>query len=385
MTRNRELDSLRGIAAVAVLLYHTLATNFPALQSAIQLTPVTGVVNNLLAYTPLHSLWLGAESVWLFFVLSGFVLTRSALRPSFSWEAYYPSRIVRLYLPVLFAIGLAWISYALVPHVATPSDGGTLDGLPTDYALGSILRDVTLIGGTSTSLGVLWSLQWEVLFSLALPLYVFLVRRHPFAAGITAGLACIAGWSHNDPTTSYLPIFFFGALLAQHWPQVARFFSSFLATGSRRSHVLGSVLALSSVCALSSFFLLGPSLQHIGLPPRVTTLPVVLVGICLLIVTAQLWGPLTALLSWRPLVYLGTISYSLYLVHLPIVIAVAFALHIGKFSALLAVALSFILAVLFHRFVEKPAHDLSKRVGTGIRSRSEARSTRSAHPGVDAK
>src|SRR5690348_5076720 len=113
--RRRELDSLRGLAALSVLLYHVLASNSAQLASAICLGPVDGALNRVLAYSPLHAIWLGAESVWLFFVLSGFVLTRATMRPGFSWAGYYPSRMVRLYLPVAFAVVLAWLTY-LVPH-----------------------------------------------------------------------------------------------------------------------------------------------------------------------------------------------------------------------------------------------------------------------------
>lgn len=367
MRRSRELDSLRGVAAVAVLLYHTLALNFPALQAGIGLAPVSGIVNNILVYTPVHLLWLGAESVWLFFVLSGFVLTRAASKASFSWAAYYPSRILRLYVPVLAAIALAWLSFVVIPHVPTPADGGTLAGLPPDYPLPAIVQDITMVGGTSTSLGVLWSLQWEILFSLALPVYLFLVRKHGLSAGILAGAACALGWYINDAVTSYLPMFLFGALLAQYWSRIARAFS-FLSTRNRWTNLAGCGLVAFCVFAISSFFLLGHPLQALGLPPRVVTLPLVLLGICLLLVVVQVWAPLKALLCSRPLVFMGTISFSLYLVHRPIVVALAFAFHVGKISAVLSVLISLAVAVLFYFLVEKPAHRLSQRVASRVRA-----------------
>jgi peptidoglycan/LPS O-acetylase OafA/YrhL len=67
-----------------VLLYHVLATNFPPLQAGVYLTPASSRLDNVLIFSPLHIVWLGAEAVWLFFVLSGFVLTKAATRPNFS-------------------------------------------------------------------------------------------------------------------------------------------------------------------------------------------------------------------------------------------------------------------------------------------------------------
>jgi len=129
--RNRELDSLRGLAAISVLLFHVLALNWAPLQAGINLEVADRLIYNVLIFSPLHIAWLGAEAVWFFFVLSGFALTKAAARPGFSWSAYFPSRMLRLYGPVLFAILFAWLTYVLVPHVAEPGDNPALWSLPT--------------------------------------------------------------------------------------------------------------------------------------------------------------------------------------------------------------------------------------------------------------
>lgn len=80
---------------MSVLLYHVFALNWSTLQDGVYLKPAANPLANLLIFSPLHVVWLGAEAVFLFFVLSGFVLVKAATRPEFSWPAYYPSRIVR--------------------------------------------------------------------------------------------------------------------------------------------------------------------------------------------------------------------------------------------------------------------------------------------------
>lgn len=363
--RNRELDALRGLAAISVLLYHVLALNWPPLQNGVYLEPADRTIHNILIFTPLHVTWLGIEAVWFFFVLSGFVLTKAATREGFAWQAYYPSRIVRIYGPVLCAIVFAWLTYVLIPHVVEPGDNPAIGTLPTGYPFADILRDATLLGGTSTSIGVLWSLQWEIVFSLALPLYIFAVRRLPKLATVIAVSACVLGWLVNDQVTMYMPMFFFGALLAQYWGPICTAFR-FLGSGGWMAHTAGVALTVVSVSGMTSFFLLGRQLSALGLPPRAATLPLVLGGIVLLTITSVNWPPLSRLLSTKAMVFLGTISFSLYLVHRPIIIALAFLFGIGTVPAILGIVVSVAIAIGFYFLLERPIHRISQKLNRSL-------------------
>lgn len=77
----QSFDGLRGVAAVVVLIHHSLLT-VPSLASAYYPTTVTAIAWSkswLITYTPLHLIWAGTEAVCLFFILSGFVLTLPTL------------------------------------------------------------------------------------------------------------------------------------------------------------------------------------------------------------------------------------------------------------------------------------------------------------------
>ena len=79
-------------------------------------------------FTPFHILWAGSEAVAVFFVLSGFVLTRAAAGTSFSWRAYYPSRLLRLYLPVAGALVFALVTILVFPRkVVLTGHGGLIN------------------------------------------------------------------------------------------------------------------------------------------------------------------------------------------------------------------------------------------------------------------
>lgn len=345
-----------------MLLYHALALNSAQLTAAISLQPVQELWAQILVYSPLHLAWLGGEAVWLFFVLSGFVLTRAASHPEFSWESYYPSRVVRLYLPVFGAIALAWLTY-LYPHVLKP---GMDQLLPVSYPPVNLLQDATLIGGTSTSLGVLWSLQWEVIFSLALPLYLLVGRRWPVIGGAAGLLLCLAGWWLNVPAPAYLPMFLLGVILAMQWERIERA-SRFLSSGRLSSHLAGSGLLLVAAAGLLAYYLLGPLL---GAAARIATVPITLAAIALTICLAQTWPPLRAFLSARPLAFLGQVSYSLYLVHMPLVVLFVFVFGPGAVAAAAAVLVSLSACVVFYYAVERPAHKLSRRISRDIRYRA---------------
>lgn len=368
MDRRRELDSLRGLAAFAVVLYHTLAMNSQTFQAGIDLGPIASPIVHALAYTPLHIVWIGAESVMIFFVLSGYVLTKSALRIGFSWESYYPSRLVRLYMPTLGAILLTWLIYRFFDHTPSPLNHAALGGVPADYPGQAILLDATLLGGNSTQLGVLWSLQWEVVFSLMLPVYIMLARYHARVAGTLAALLCLAGWYFNVQAASYLPMFLVGTILAIHWDRIVSAFR-FLDSIDPRSIISGAALTLLSITAITSYFVFGRWISEPWLSARVITIPVVVFGIALLLVVVQQWRPLRWLMTRKVFVALGTISFSLYLVHRPIVIAFAFHFHPGHRAALLGIGASVIVATIFYRVVEKPAHRLSRQIARSIRTR----------------
>lgn len=117
MNRLRELDGLRGLAALIVLFYH-ISLTYPSLAVPYYAQPVEGPLAFALTYTPLHLLRDGRMAVYIFFVLSGLVLALPVLARgrAYPWLAYYPQRLIRLYLPVWAAVALGVALIALVPR-----------------------------------------------------------------------------------------------------------------------------------------------------------------------------------------------------------------------------------------------------------------------------
>src|SRR6266849_2114529 len=94
------LESIRGLAALQVLLLHFLTAFAPNLV----LSPPDGaMVARTIHLSPLYFLYDGYSAVYTFFALSGYVLTRSFERHLARPSSQIPARIVRLGLPALAA------------------------------------------------------------------------------------------------------------------------------------------------------------------------------------------------------------------------------------------------------------------------------------------
>ncbi|WP_417562585.1 acyltransferase family protein [Microbacterium sp.] len=351
-TRLSALDGLRGVAALAVVANHSLLVS-PSLAAAYYGGDVhESPLGFALVYTPLHLLWGGAEAVVVFFVLSGFVLARAVRSRSFDWFGYFPSRILRLYVPVVAAVALGF-AILLLPH-----DGATqspwLTGRPAGYPVHDMLQDLALLGGTSGVVSPLWTLRWEIIFSLLLPVAVYAARVMPAWA---LGLACVVlsaiGAIEDVSTLQYLPIFGVGVAIEGMWDGISRM--------ARRIGWIGwtAILAAAVVLLSARWLLLAPmghsAAQHAAQAP-------IVLGAAILVVAAVHCRPLRATLTWRPIAWLGAVSFSLYLVHEPIVVLMANLTDAMPLTLLTALPLALLVAWVFSLVVERPSHRLSRFV-----------------------
>lgn len=361
------LDGLRGVAALVVLVHHSLLLT-PALMAAHTDpgAPRSALVQAVTA-TPLHLLWEGEVAVQVFFVLSGFVLTVAATRDGHRWGAYYPQRLLRLYLPVWAAVALAVVLRVAAPvgDTAGLSPWLTFHG---DLGRSGVLADLTLLAGpVGSTMTALWSLRWEVLFSLLLPLFVVAatcLRRWVVASVLVLAALMWLGAATGPVDQPYalgalfqLPLFALGCVLAASRDRVVA------AAGRWRPWTWAGVLTLAVVLACG-YWLLDLAGARADVPGAVVALTRVLQagGAALLVVAAL--GPAARPLGHPVAAWLGSRSFSLYLVHEPVVVAVgAVTGWTSPLVLLLTVPVALALAEGFFRVVERPSHRLARRVG----------------------
>lgn len=354
MPRLRQLDSLRGIAALVVVLSHYLQTvpeNIRQLLAFIAgkseawfwLTPWPW-----LRFTPLRVLVDGEAAVVVFFVLSGFVLALPVTRESqpMLWP-FLIRRFCRVYLPfAAILLVVATVYWATAIHL-NPSGNpwvGHLVGSLGDY---SLLRHLLLVGDDQDMMlnPVMWTLVHELRMSFGMPLIFLSMRRVGTAPTVAACIVIsfIASFGMTQSvsgswqaTAHVLWLFAAGAALSFHRGRLTPWLSG------------AGWLAISLLCVWMTLLLATP------VPLVWEDFPLGL-GACLLIVLCLVPSrTVRALVSPVPL-WLGRISYSLYLIHLPIMILIVS----GQLMPLpLGLTVMLVLATFTHATIEAPAHRL---------------------------
>jgi peptidoglycan/LPS O-acetylase OafA/YrhL len=365
--RFRALDGLRGIAAFVVLLTHLVLTapSFflpPSFSTPMFWTNPLSIVH----YSPLRLLIAGPASVLVFFVLSGFVLCISEYR-AVAYLPYLVKRVFRILPPFLAAILLSTALYWLVePHpVASASlwfrDMGWTQPPRGWYLASSLL--MTGVPEVSTLDAPTWSLVYEARISLIFPLIPALLRRNFWSTLCGAVAIILLGWLAPiyqpipytlEQTLTYAGLFVIGAAMAMRADQ--------LVTGIRSLSRWGIwVLWLMALALLA-----GPT------NPRIYSLPSVVGAVLIIPLCLASPGAIAFLESTVPR-WLGRVSYSLYLLHVPVLLTVV---HLwGDQEPLLLLcaitgAISLVVAEISYRMIEAPTIAFGRKLASRLVSRN---------------
>ena len=303
------LDGLRGLAILLVLLLHfTTDMEIPAgtvaagVRSAFQIG------------------WIGVD---LFFVLSGFLITGILVdnkggRRYFS--AFYARRALRI-LPVYFLAVFA--TFHLLPRVFQDFDTG---GARTEAAFWLFLTNFReLPYQLARTVGHFWSLAIEEQFYLMWPLVVFLssrtrARRIALLAVMLSPLlryvalrAGVSGASVYHFTPFRLDGLATGAFIALSMRDPAA-----RAGLDRLSRIAGSIALLVAAVLYGPVHLPEPLSTQLAFSIGFSSLCIGFGALLTRVVLSEPDSRLARVLSWRGLVTLGTYSYAMYLVHVPL-------------------------------------------------------------------
>lgn len=370
--RLQSLDGLRGLAAIVVLLHHCALAHpaFSDIYTSAEVPP-TGSLWWWISATPIRLLTFGAESVVVFFVLSGMVITFPVLRYlNFNWRSYYVARTVRLWVPVAASILLATLWISLVPQVESPfvSKWVLYRSTPSlDWA--EVGASLDLLRGPTRLNNPLWSIQWEFIFSLLLPVFIWigvLLKHRPISLGAGCALVVGLGYLTSTPALMYLPVFLTGVMLALRWSSVSSVLLRL--SNNRFGHYLWVTFLLISFVMLSSHWILW-SCRVTDSVLIAASQAFVLWGAANLVIAAALCPFAKRALTSGVTQWLGRISFSLYLVHAPIIIAAVYLFGANQWvkPVIVAIPTSLIVAQMFYWLVERPSHKLAKKVGNNAR------------------
>ena len=306
----------------------------------------------------------GKAGVVLFFVLSGYVLTKSLARTAFSWESYQQfiiKRAFRLFPLYWIALGLTLIVLLWLKQDAA----GLVDDEHLQFLAQTgpdwrqwFLHLLLLVPGMNSdfALPTVWSLMTEAKVSmLAFPLFGWLILRLPLnGAAATVALLVLGSdflYTHILGTAAFLGIFGLGALLARvpdHiWHRIpATIWRSLLAIG-------GGLYACMSLRYLLPSVWIGYYLCALGAT--------------LIIACVSHWPTLSLRMHALHSVFGADLSYGIYLLHYPVLL-IFFRLSTGHSSpasflcALLAMVITIALAWLLAHAVELPMIKLGRRL-----------------------
>lgn len=326
-----DIDGLRAIAVMSVLLYHAFPTIF-------------------------RSGYIGVD---IFFVISGFLITtiirKEVLKGEFTILAFYKKRIRRIYpaliLTLLIIIYLSWFL------LSTSEFGVTLKHV----ILSSVFSENFLLwseDGYFDKASIfkptlhIWSLSIEEQFYIFWPfILTFLVLKNMEVKGILFFI--LLSFSINIYDISIHPAAAYYSPLGRSWElMVGSLFAIIYSDikkkypdrkGNQNYALFGLVMVLLSIFII-------PSQQYF---PGLFAIPVVL-GSALIIFFGE-QTLVERMLSVRAVVFVGLISYPLYLVHWPLMSFSSIILGYASDKAnALCLIVSIFIALFIYIFIEKP-------------------------------
>ncbi|HEY8017832.1 MAG TPA: acyltransferase, partial [Dongiaceae bacterium] len=331
-----DIDGLRAVAVLSVIAFHVKFSAFPG----------------------------GYIGVDVFFVISGYLIGAIILEEvragRFSLLAFYERRVRRIF-PALAAllILLSIPAYLyLLPNELT-AYGGSVLAATFSVSNFYFLLHTGYFAAPAYYLPLLhtWSLAIEEQFYIFLPLFILLLHRLVprllplllLAATILSFALCLQKTGVDQAAAFYLP-------WTRAWELLLGTLVALGLFAQPRTPLWRNVATLAGLALI-----LGPAVAYNAATvfPGINALAPCL-GAALIIAAGRAGDSLVAwLLSWRPLVFIGRISYSLYLWHWPVIVFMIMSgltpsTHQPSWLKFLAVVISVILATLSWRYVETP-------------------------------
>jgi peptidoglycan/LPS O-acetylase OafA/YrhL len=342
------LDSARGIAALMVFFSHFIARTF---QDKINVHYFFFVFN-------------GNDAVSFFFVLSGFVLSYKyiILNKPLDIKQFYVNRVFRLF-PAYFLTVLvsAWLFHRLDPTILLVRD--VLVANKTGF-----WEEALLFRFHNNYYYPGWTLTIEMLGSFLIPFYIALAIKNKKFIPYLIVVTLIIG---NNIFYSYL--FLFGILACTNYHAISA--DSFRQTKwfKYRYSIIIAAILLFSIRQFDAIFPFGPDYKYLASYLGIDFFTYTGLA-CFVFLVAILHSKKTQrFLNNKVLVFLGKISYGIYLVH-PFVIT---ALYIkaepllvkNNYNAatfipvaLISIAAVILVATCMHYWIELPFIRLGKRI-----------------------
>jgi peptidoglycan/LPS O-acetylase OafA/YrhL len=358
-------DGLRGVAALIVFFDHLALTLLPTLLTGEQ-SQMHRSVEGLLAVTPLAVLWCGHFGVCLFFVLSGLVLALFSSKTLLSIPAQCVRRYLRLIGPILATSFLAWLLLKVGLYYNDQAAPITKSGWLSMWyhfepnflrMLKEALIDIFRRGESAYNSN-LWTMMIELDASVMIFLFFFIIKQRSLRIFVATSFALLH-------LKDFYLLFAAGVLIYE----------------LRELYVEGSSKAASYIVARGALVILFAVGLYLGSFPDIPDLHTTTVahrahmwGAIFVVASLTFSADLQRLFAASVPRLLGRLSFSLYLVHIPILCSLTAGMVLwlrGFMDYYLVVAISgtctivvvLILSHLLYRFVDRPSLSFSRAAG----------------------
>lgn len=343
------IHAVRGVAPLIVMWSHLVGLWI--YQSSITWEPWVAFYNYVML--PFHIYQGGGHlGVVLFFLISGYVISHVATRES--RIDFAVKRIFRIIPPLFLAVFAVYISNTLLAERGLPLLPGTHSTKVEDYLLTATLMD-RFVYSQSFSLSVTWTLVAEFWFYGFVLLIIPLMKDYPVKAtfillGMFSALASpsiiIPYFSANFENTVYIPMFIVGRIF---------FLMDHKKVTPEQAWLLASSSALLFFATHEARF---PNQLFQGPIVKAYTYPAAI------IIFAGLRSMKLRSVP-KPLMFFGDISYSMYLLHIPVGLTIIIMLS-GQisygWSLMLAVIVTIALSWVSYHLIEKPSQKAARKV-----------------------
>lgn len=332
-----EIDGLRAVAVLAVILYHA---NFTLGGSNIFKGGFIGVD--------------------IFFVISGYLITliifKEISQESFSFMHFYERRIRRIIPPLvaimIFSIPFSWLF--IPPKALNEYAGSILSSLFFSSNIWFSLEDDYWAEASSLKPFLhTWSLSVEEQFYIIFPcLLLFLWKKCKNYITHTLILFFLVSLYYSHTKSNSDPLSSFYLLQTRAWELLAGAILAITAPIKKyQLHPLNKMMPMLGLCLiLGAIIFFDNDTPH---PSPITLIPII--GTMIIIYFSQKGEIITKLLSFKLMTKIGLISYSLYLWHFPVF--AFFSLnyfHETLNTKVLSIVITFIASYLTYKLIEQP-------------------------------
>ena len=310
------LDGIRGLAALFVVLNHIFERAWPG-------------------YPVDHALWWAGEFIYgrfaviIFIALSGFSLGLGPARSGWRFDSiarFAHRRAWRILPPYWAALAFSLVmTWYVIAQPGWPVPNGK-----SVVVYGLLAQDAVSVGSPNRAF---WSIAIEAQLYILLPLLLLIIRRMSALAMVVLVAAIVVTIGLLGPHVALL-----NAALVKFTPDLAVLFAvgvlaaGIVSAGERtRSRPWAWYALLATIPVIVLIWIKGSTWSNVNLF-WVDLAWAPAIGCLLAAMGTSRPRPLVRFLNTGPLRSLGSFSYSLYLTHMPIVIAVSYGLVLGRIA-----------------------------------------------------